>query len=96
MVSDKMNVSLYVQYMLIFEYIVGCLKHTPEEHSSIPGTCTTGKSTKRKQSDEIQPTDWKKITVESKLTTVSESEGLTNSDVELQDNAGHPKRAKYL
>ena len=61
----------------------------------MPHICTTEKSAKRKRSDEIHSNDWKQTTSESKLTTLSESERLTDSDHELQDNAGHPKRVKY-
>ena len=81
--------------MLIVWIILDQLKHTPEEHLFMPCICTARKSSKRKQCDEIHSTDWEQTTSESKLTTLSESESLIDSDLDLQDNAGHPKSVKY-
>ena len=82
-----------------FLKILGQLRRTPGEHLSMPPISTRSKSAKRKLSHEIQSTDLKQTTSESKLTTLSESGTLTNSDFELdthvQDNPSHPKRVKY-
>ena len=62
----------------------------------MPRICTRKISAKSERCEEIQSTvSWKQTTSKSKLTTLSESEGLTGSDLELPDNAGHPKRVKY-
>ena len=66
----------------------------PEENLALSRNCTMKKSARRKQIDEMQSTDWKQTTLESKLAAFSESERLSDSDHELLDNPGHPKRMK--
>ena len=81
--------------MLILKIFVDHLKDKTEVQSSKPPNTPKRRAAKRKRNDETECSIMAWTTSELKHTTPSENGQLTNSDYELQQNTGQPKKVKY-
>ena len=71
------------------------MKHTPEGHLFQPLHCTTRKPAKRKRSDDIECPNMEQSRSELNHTAQFEKQSSTNSDQELHEISGKPKKVKY-
>ena len=97
-------VYMYIQWLvwigclkiLILKIFLDHLKDKTEVQSSKPPESLKKRCAKRKRNDETECSNMAWTTSELKCTTPSENGQLTNSDYKLQQNAGQPKKVKYI
>lgn len=75
--------------------LLDCLKHTLEVHSTKPPDCTSRRYAERKRSDESDRSDMECTKAGLKLTRLSESESLSDTDYGVDEDNSKPKKMKY-